>query len=218
MDTIKAYIDFNDNVDGIDFRKSVFLFLRFGFANYFKILFLFFIYSLFQNNFSNSGSRDILKLTMELNSQNIDRKNFDPDLFFTVLENSTYFSKSKLYINCCILYFKKNVYSNSFHVSDKEKKGMASATIIEHRLIDHYIPFLPLEREHVKKCIQTEMHRYKMDVIVKKPTLEKDIEQIAGSMKDEPDGFFIYSSAGCKRVSNLVRNLIAERGYTREEL
>jgi hypothetical protein len=29
MDTIKAYIDYNKEIDGIDFRKSVFLFLRF---------------------------------------------------------------------------------------------------------------------------------------------------------------------------------------------
>lgn len=28
MDTIKAYIDFNPEIDGVDFRRSVFLFLR----------------------------------------------------------------------------------------------------------------------------------------------------------------------------------------------
>ena len=29
MDTIKPYIDFNHEIDGIDYRRSVFIFLRF---------------------------------------------------------------------------------------------------------------------------------------------------------------------------------------------
>ena len=31
IDTIKAYIDFNHDIDGIDFRKAVFIFLRYLF-------------------------------------------------------------------------------------------------------------------------------------------------------------------------------------------
>lgn len=33
LDVIKAYIDFNEQLNGLDFRKSIFIFLRFVFTN-----------------------------------------------------------------------------------------------------------------------------------------------------------------------------------------
>lgn len=37
-----------------------------------------------------------------------------------------------------------------------EPGGLKRAAIIEAHLIDHYVPFLPLEREHVEACIRAE--------------------------------------------------------------
>ncbi len=34
MDTIKPYIDFNHDIDGVDYRHSVFIFLRFSCTPY----------------------------------------------------------------------------------------------------------------------------------------------------------------------------------------
>lgn len=47
--------------------------------------------------------------------------------------------------------------------------GLQKASIIESHLIDHYIPFLPLEKEHVKKCIIEEYGKY----VLRAPDEEK---------------------------------------------
>lgn len=39
--------------------------------------------------------------------------------------------------------------------------GLKKTTIITSSLIDHFIPFLPLERRHVEKCIETEFIKLK---------------------------------------------------------
>lgn len=37
--------------------------------------------------------------------------------------------------------------------------GLKSTTIISSVLIDHFVPFLPLERRHVEKCVEVEFRR-----------------------------------------------------------
>jgi len=61
MDTIKAYIDFNQEIDGNDYRSSVFIFL------------------------SNSASREISSLTFELDKLNKGRESFELKPFQQVL-------------------------------------------------------------------------------------------------------------------------------------
>ena len=41
------------------------------------------------------------------------------------------------------------IYSGTFN----EKGGLYKSDIVEKGLIDAYIPFLPLEKKHVKQCI-----------------------------------------------------------------
>lgn len=40
-----------------------------------------------------------------------------------------------------------------------EVGGLHQSSVIEKSLIDHYVPFLPLEREHVKACARVEAQR-----------------------------------------------------------
>lgn len=96
---------------------------------------------------------------------------------------------------------------------------MWHASIIDSYLIDFYIPFLPLERLHVKNCIKTELLKYNFEDKKKyeKENLENDLDQIADEMVYEPPGLNKFSTAGCKRVPNLVRNLIVERKYKLRE-
>jgi torsin-1 len=69
LDTIKAYVDFNQNINGLDFRNSVFVFL------------------------SNSASRSIVDLTLKLTQKNIDRNDFELKEFQEIIENQIYFYK-----------------------------------------------------------------------------------------------------------------------------
>lgn len=93
---------------------------------------------------------------------------------------------------------------------------MWHASIVDSYLIDYYIPFLPLERIHVKKCIRAEFNKYNLvnKADYEKTKLESDLDYIADEMVYEPEGSYKFSSSGCKRVPNLVRNLIAEKGYS----
>lgn len=40
------------------------------------------------------------------------------------------------------------------------KGGLKSASMITSSLVDHFIPFLPLEKRHVEKCVQAEFRKY----------------------------------------------------------
>lgn len=37
--------------------------------------------------------------------------------------------------------------------------GLKSTSIIQSSLIDHFVPFLPLERRHVERCVEREFRR-----------------------------------------------------------
>lgn len=167
IDIIKPYIDFNNEIDGIDYRHSVFIFL------------------------SNSAAKEIAQLTLEFEKSNIKRNDFELKKFQKTIQNFVY------------------------HKKDTDK-GLFHASIIDSYLVDFYIPFLPLERSHVKKCISTELDKYKIKnkLEYEKNNLEADLNFLADEMVYEPPGLNIYSSSGCKRVPNLVRNLIAQKEYT----
>ncbi len=92
---------------------------------------------------------------------------------------------------------------------------MWHASIVDSYLIDFYVPFLPLERSHVKKCIVAELDKYNIAEreTYNKKHLQADLDYIADEMVYEPPGLNRYSSSGCKRVSNLVRKLIVANEY-----
>ena len=59
--------------------------------------------------------------------------------------------------------------------------------MIDSHLIDFYIPFLPLERVHVKNCIRNELVNSELRGYSKE-MLEKDVNEIAEQMSYEPEG------------------------------
>lgn len=94
LDVIKAYIDFNHEIDGLDFRNSVFIFLRFNIL--LRVYFL--KYSLFINRcvykiYSNSASAKIAETTLELDNRNINRNNFDLKHFQDLIAHQIYYNK-----------------------------------------------------------------------------------------------------------------------------
>ncbi|UMM30452.1 hypothetical protein L5515_012327 [Caenorhabditis briggsae] len=73
--------------------------------------------------------------------------------------------------------------------------GLKDSSIIFHHLIDHYIPFLPLQKEHVKSCIKTYLQKRRHDNL--KPNV---IQKILDSLAYFPKSSNAFSAFGCKRV------------------
>jgi len=100
-----------------------------------------------------------------------------------------------------------------------DNKGLFKASIIDKFLIDFYIPFLPLERIHVKQCIRAELEKYQFmeKKAYEKSNRERDIDKIADELVYDPPGYNKFSISGCKRIPNLVRNLIVRNNYQIKE-
>lgn len=70
--------------------------------------------------------------------------------------------------------------------------------LLKSEVIDHYVPFLPLEWSHVKQCVREDM-RSKGFVV-----LEKMVTEVANEMSYFPKDLQIFSVSGCKKVSSKV--------------
>lgn len=129
---------------------------------------------------------------------------------------------------------------------EENEKGLWHASIIDSYLIDFYVPFLPLEREHVRNCIRAEFRNYNLtnelilasdgppttgsaavrstsppslnaDLTAAYQVTDYDIEHILDEHVFEPPGYKKYSSSGCKRVPFLVRTFISKRNFRLNE-
>lgn len=148
LDAVVPFIDYHSDIDGVDFRKSIFLFL------------------------SNTGASLINQRTLELWSKGTQRENI-----------------IKLHD------FEYMIRQGAFN----EEGGLHKSDTITTSLIDHYIPFLPLEEKHVRKCIHDEFKKLGY------PTPPKgSVEKILEEMTFMPDEVQLYSTTGCKRVSAKV--------------
>ncbi|XP_051737127.1 torsin-1A-like isoform X2 [Ctenopharyngodon idella] len=74
------------------------------------------------------------------------------------------------------------------------KSGFSQSSLIDHHLIDHYIPFLPLELKHVRQCVLAEMVHLK----IKQNTdlADEVVKELFFSSKEEK----IFADKGCKSV------------------
>ncbi|XP_046465784.1 torsin-1A isoform X1 [Neodiprion pinetum] len=75
-----------------------------------------------------------------------------------------------------------------------EKGGFHKSDTIETSLIDHYVPFLPLEEIHVEKCI--------IDAFLKRGVTPSNemIQETMTHVTFGPSPHKLYSNAGCKRL------------------
>ncbi|ROL52123.1 Torsin-1A [Anabarilius grahami] len=75
-----------------------------------------------------------------------------------------------------------------------EKSGFSHSSLIDHHVIDHYIPFLPLELKHVRLCVLVEMMHLNMN---------RDIDladKVAREMPFFPEREKIFSVKGCRSI------------------
>ncbi|KAJ7374366.1 hypothetical protein OS493_007463 [Desmophyllum pertusum] len=82
------------------------------------------------------------------------------------------------------------------------------ADLLKSEVIDHLVPFLPLERTHVKQCIRRDL--------VKKGFHVKEalVTQIADQMEYFPERYEFFSVSGCKKVSSRV-DVVMDKFHSR---
>ncbi|CAI5441152.1 unnamed protein product [Caenorhabditis angaria] len=111
--------------------------------------------------------------------------------------------------------FEKDLMDYSFN----EEGGLQMSELIKRQLIDHFVPFLPLQQEHVKKCIEAYLiKRNRQDLIHNVEVITK----ILNGLQYYPPTSKAFSSSGCKRV-DAKTDLEIERNYeirrsTKEDL
>ncbi|XP_072020423.1 torsin-1A-like [Amphiura filiformis] len=156
LDAIKPYIDYHDKVHGIDFRKSIFLFL------------------------SNVGGREITQILMDSNS-----------------------SRNSLRIND----FEKVIEKAAFN---KKGNGFHQSRLMDSHLIGHYIPFLPLEREHVELCIEEEGIKMGLP-----PLSEEMMYKVVENIEFWPEDTQRFAVKGCKNARDKLKLYAYQHQYKR---
>ncbi|GJQ74640.1 hypothetical protein Trydic_g21493 [Trypoxylus dichotomus] len=99
--------------------------------------------------------------------------------------------------------FEKLITQGAFN----EAGGFYLSDTIKSNLIDHYIPFLPMELEHVKKCI---IEEFKIRNVI---ATEHQIEEVLEFVEWGPSPENVFSKTGCKRISQKVAAIIAANEY-----
>lgn len=83
-----------------------------------------------------------------------------------------------------------------------EEGGLRNSSILKKHSIGVFVPFLPLERQHVELCIRDEI--VNQQVIA--DNQDKLIDSIADEMLYYPEEAQLYSKSGCKGVHDRVIN------------
>ena len=142
-DVFKPYLDYYPEINGVDFRKNIFIFL------------------------SNTGGEKINKETYKHFKEVKRREEITSRQMETLLK------------------------AVAFNMDG----GFKSSDLILSSLIDFFIPFLPLERKHVKECVKVALRKRGKPV-----NNEKLIDKIANELQYFPKGDETFSSSGCKLV------------------
>ncbi len=79
--------------------------------------------------------------------------------------------------------------------------GLQHASLIDRHLVTFFIPFLPLEREHIRVCIQQQLQLMLSTDKYEYEYSEDDIvNRVLNLIEFTPSSSFEYSVSGCKRV------------------
>uniref|UniRef100_A0A3Q4ANW2 Torsin n=1 Tax=Mola mola TaxID=94237 RepID=A0A3Q4ANW2_MOLML len=143
IDSIKPYLDYYDKLDGVSYRKAIFIFL------------------------SNAGGESIIETALEFWKAGKNRE----DIKLSDLETAL-----------------------SLSVFNNRKSGLWHTSLIDKHLVDFFIPFLPLEYQHVVQCAMAEM---------KARGLEPDLSvanQVARDLVYFPKSERVFAVKGCKTI------------------
>ncbi|XP_048033740.1 torsin-1A-like [Megalobrama amblycephala] len=79
-------------------------------------------------------------------------------------------------------------------IFNDKNSGFQHSSLIDHYLIDHFIPFLPLELKHVRKCVLAEI------VHLKIPRFHDLVYSVVRGMPYFPEEERVFAVKGCKSV------------------
>lgn len=154
IDSIKPFIDYHQNIQGLDYRKSVFLFL------------------------SNTGTTDIQQFVLD------------------------WWGKGKTRADITLGDMEELVRNGAFN----EKGGLHRSELIQHSLVDYYVPFLPLEKRHIELCARD-------DLKLRGKELDNNIVRlVADEVSYRPLDNPLFASKGCKNVHQKVGYLLTNHG------
>lgn len=151
LNVMSSLLGAHKAVDGVDFRKTVFIFL------------------------TNTGSSEIDKILSD----------------FLELDGR---EETKLH------HFER-VCQTAANGMDG---GLKNSGLIEFSVIDHYLPFLPMEQEHVEECIRIEFQR--LDYTANSGEVAEVMNYIPMNGK--------FATSGCKRVSKKVAPIVYQKKTT----
>jgi len=97
-----------------------------------------------------------------------------------------------------------------------EAGGLQYSRMIEKSLVDVFVPFLPLERQHVKICIRNEFQKRSEEL---EHWTEQMVEEVADQLTYWPPDLKLFSTSGCKRVAQKIDLVVEEQEeLSRDEL
>lgn len=156
-DVLKPYLDYYPKVEGVDYRKNIFIFLN------------------------NIGGDEISDIALANFRKGHKRQKIKTSEMEEILSLA----------------------------SLKKLGGLKDSTIIKSGLVDFFIPFLPLERQHLKLCAAVDIKRRYSDKNSETSRLNdaerEDIVKMAvNEIQYYPEKEDIFALTGCKHVTKKV--------------
>ena len=78
------------------------------------------------------------------------------------------------------------------------KGGFWHSSLIEKNLIDYFIPFMPMERSHIKMCAAADLEKKGY------PVTDSILNRVADELLYFPEDQKVFSESGCKKISSKV--------------
>ncbi|CAF3875477.1 unnamed protein product, partial [Rotaria sp. Silwood1] len=121
----------------------------------------------------NTGGKDINVIAQNNHFASIQRKDYNITEFQRALANAAF----------------------------SEPGGLWHASLINRHLVTFFVPFLPLERTHIRTCIQRQLQlAYKNDQYEYTLSDNDIIDHVLDLIEFAPPDSLLYSVSGCKKV------------------
>ena len=95
--------------------------------------------------------------------------------------------------------FKITDIQREIHLEEhRNEGGLWHSSLIDNSVIDHVIPFLPMERSHVKMCAKADLEEKGH------PVTDSILNMVADEISYFPNDIKVFSLSGCKTISGKV--------------